>query len=353
MADTASIHFTYSLWLAIYPLSLLLLAFLFRWQSRALLPWHSLLPLWSRRRYRHPLQHLLAAMNRTTLADDNRRFHWQEFLLYAVLLGLLQLALAQPYRIGAKIPEPPPQRDAAFIVDTSVSMLLRDYLVDGQRTDRMTMLKGVLDYFITRLSGNRLAVMVFSEEAYTLVPLTNDYALLRHQMQRLEPAVLTGRTTDLSKALLYAGHEYASGSTEKPALILITDASRPHRDIDPRAVAKHLAASGFRLHVIAMGAASYDAQERDAYTLVYHPANFKLLEDIASAGQGRFFWAKSTTELNRALQEIQQTEQRIPDATAEFVHLPLYHWPLLAALLWLTLWQLLPLARRTARGERT
>lgn len=332
------------------PVSLLLLAvWLWRFPT-SLLGWQNLLDLWSQQRYRHPLQHLLPRITTTATNRPATRFPWIHWLRYAVLLSLLHLCLAQPYRIGTKIPELPPQRDVMFLVDTSVSMYLRDYLVDGQRTDRMSMLKSVLDYFIDHLQGNRLSIMVFSEEAYTLSPLTADYDLLKYQIHRLEPAVLTGRSTDLGKALLSVNQDFGS-STEKPALILITDASRPQRHIDPRAAATYLAAQGFHLHVIAMGAASYAAEEQHTAGLVYHPANFHLLEEIATAGHGQFFWAKNINELNHALMEIQHTEKRPVEHTAEFIHLPEYHWPLLAALLWWMWWQYLPLLSRRQRSR--
>lgn len=62
-------------------------------------------------------------------------------LLYYLILFFLVLALTQPVRIGEKLPEPPQERDIVFIVDTSVSMILRDYILDGERIDRMSLLK--------------------------------------------------------------------------------------------------------------------------------------------------------------------------------------------------------------------
>lgn len=344
MTDLHSLYFTYTIWLQLLPVSLLLLTVaVWRFPS-SLLSWQSLMYLWIRQRYRHPLQHLLPHVTSATTPQRALKFPWLSWLQYAVLLLLLHVCLAQPYRIGAKLPEIPPQRDAMFLVDTSVTMYLRDYLVAGQRTDRMSMLKSVLAYFITQLQGNRLGIMVFSEEAYTLVPLTSDNTVLNYQIQRLEPAVLTGRTSDLGKALLYADKELDS-SLQKPALILITDATRPQRHIDPRAAAAYLAKHGFHLHVIAMGAASYAAEEQHAAGLVYHPANFRLLEEIASTGNGQFFWAKNISELNHALAEVQRIEKRQVEHTAEFVHLPLYQWPLLVAILWWMFWQYLPILK--------
>ncbi|MBI3563508.1 MAG: VWA domain-containing protein [Gammaproteobacteria bacterium] len=342
MIADGNLHFAYPLALQLYPLSIVVIGGWLGYYPATLLAWHVPYTALTRRRYRHPLLPQLALADQTATPRPLLA-RIKQGSAYLVLLGLIHLSLAQPYRYGQKIPTPPPQRDIVFVVDTSVSMLLRDYLVKGQRTERMTMLKSVLDHFIQQLAGNRIAVVAYSEQPYTVVPLSNDYALLRYQIQRLEPAVLTGRTSDLSLALLYSAQQFLSPGSEPPVLVLLTDATRPNRRIDPRAAARYVSAQHYRLHVVAIGAGSYAAQERDHVGLVYQPVNFSLLQEVAQAGQGRFFWAKDTQQLQQVLEEIQRAERRPLEAAAEFVQLPLYHWPLLLAVIWLCAWQLLPL----------
>jgi Ca-activated chloride channel family protein len=265
---------------------------------------------------------------------------------YSVLLILLHVSLAQPFYFGTKLPIPPNERDIVFVVDTSVSMLLRDYLVEDRRTERMSMLKSVLQQFIRELHGSRLALVAFSEQPYTFVPLTQDYSVLQTQLQRLEPAVLTGRRSDVSLALLYCAEQFSHTATEPPVLVLITDATRPNRAIDPRAAARYLADRHFHLHVVGIGAASYAAREQTQQGLIYHPINFRLLEEIAGAGNGQFFWAKDSAQLQQALRVIQNVEQRPVTIAAQYISLPLYPWPLALLVLWLCAWQILPLLGR-------
>ena len=346
MLTDTTIQFAQPLALWLLPLSLVSVAAILWYRSHWLLPWHAGYSALTRQRYRHPLfQYIAETTTEPRVAGGSLRY--TALLAYGMLLVLVHLSLAQPFHYGQKIPVPPPQRDIVFVVDTSVSMLLRDYLVNTQRTERMTMLKGVLDHFIQQLHGNRLAVVAFSEQPYTFVPLSSDYALLRHQIQRLESAVLTGRSSDVSLALLYSARQFSNSTAEPPVLVLITDATRPDRHIDPRAAARYLAQQHFHLHVVGIGAASYAAEETSQQGLVYHPINMQLLQDIAAAGAGRFFWAKDTAQLQQALQEIQRAELRPVNVATEYVPLPLYHWPLLLAVLWLCGWQLLPLLGRS------
>jgi Ca-activated chloride channel family protein len=296
---------------------------------------------------RHPAAGVLAG-----LQAGQTRHPWRtagRYLGYGVLLLLLAATLAQPYRLGKRLPQPSPYREVMFLLDTSVSMVLRDYEVNGRRVARMDMLKGVMHHFVDALKGNRLGVIAFSESAYTLVPLTHDYHLLTTQLDRLRPASLTGRTTRLSQGLIYAGTRLLAGRDRRgrlPLLVLITDVQRPFRDIDPRAVAEQLHRQGYTLYTIALGAASASAGERDSRGLIYQPVNFPLLKQMAERGGGRFFWARDVDSLQRAIIEIQQSEKRQVEGPARYVRLGLYGWPLTAALVWLLLWQGLGMVRR-------
>jgi len=329
-------------WLWAWPLSLLAVGLLSRRRRLAAL---AQLPEWpGRQRYRHPQLGILRRLQQERTTAQTHRAAWRPWLHYGLMLLCLHLALAQPYRLGRQLPTPPQYRDTLFLIDTSLSLVLRDYLVEGERTQRMTILKSVLSHFIDQLDGNRIGLIVFSEQPYTLAPLTADYALLKSQVRRLEPAVLTGRTTDLSRALLYSLQQLQRMETadpqQKPALVLVTDVSRSYRDLDPRAIAAHLRDGGYRLHTIGIGASSYEAQEYDSKGLIYEPTNFTLLEEIAERGGGGFYWADNVSSLQAAIQAIQLAERRQVQAEPRHLTLPLYQWPLLAGLIWLLTLQL-------------
>ena len=127
---------------------------------------------------------------------------------------------------------------------------------------------------------------------------------------------------------------------------MLTDINRPDRKIDPRIAASYLSQQGFHLHVIGIGAGSQQAEDTDNISgLIYQPANFLLLEEIANSGKGQFFWAKDISSLNSALKNIHQTEKRIIDVQPEYIKQPLYMWFAGLALAWISIWQLLPLMR--------
>ncbi|MDH5181830.1 MAG: VWA domain-containing protein [Gammaproteobacteria bacterium] len=342
-----TVRFEQPAWLWLWLISALLLGLLIRYGTLAL---PGYLPdLFHIKHFRHTRldliqEHLQQAPSRKHAVKPV--LHW---LQYVLLFLLLHIALAQPYKQGKQLPEPPAYRDTIFMVDTSISMLLKDYLVDGKRVDRMTMMKSVLHHFITRLEGNRIGVIAFSEQVYTLVPLTDDYELLKVMIRRLQPAVLTGRTSHPGKALLYTLQQLRQTQIHdnKPVLVLVSDVNRPDREIDPAAVSGYLKQQGYRVHTIGIGAGSYKAGDTEYRGLIFHPASFNILKSIATEGDGKFYWADNAASLREALLAIQSGERHKIEAAPRFIQIPLYHWPLLLALFGIFLQQLVTWRHRT------
>ena len=338
-----SIQFAEPVWLILIPISLLVLFLIIRFLPSTLSTLAGQLPDITANVYFHPqYARLKSLFIQNKLLKRKKRFILQYFS-YAVFIILILLSLAQPYRAGQQLPQPQQHRDIIFLLDISVSMVLRDYLVDGDRIKRITMLKNVMRHFVLNLEGNRIGIIPFSEHPYYYVPLSNDYALLEYQIQRLEPAVLTGRSSDISRALLYS-LRWTSGknvqANNKPVLVLISDVNRPNRKIDTALAAEYKKKNSVRLHTIAIGSGSYAAEEENNRSLIYHPTSFYQLKRIAQSGNGQFFWARDEASLNTALQTINKSERREIIAEPEYIKIPLYMWPLLLALIWLGLLQI-------------
>lgn len=341
-----TIEFARPVFLWLLPISVLLMLMLFWFRPGMLTSSDTPLKQLAQQSYRHPA---IAWFKQYATQQQSRsrgtRFVWRS-LGWSVLLTLIHLSLAQPYRLGKRLPDPPQHRDIVFVIDTSVSMVLEDYLVGGKRSSRMAMLQTVMQHFIDQLQGNRIGLIVYSEQVYTLVPLTTDYALLKQQFNRVQPAVLTGRTSNPGKALLYTLQQYKNEtSEEKPTIVLVTDVNRPDRDIDPRIAAASLKQHGFRLHTVAIGAGSYAAENKQGTSLIYHPTNFPLLKQVAESASGKFFSANDSHNIGKALLAIQQAEKRHIEVEPQYIKLSLYHWPLLLALLLFSLAQLTLLTR--------
>ncbi len=288
------------------------------------------------RRYLHPLAHLLPRDGEGPGAS-----RWRGLTTWGALT-LLVIALAQPVRIGEQLPEPPSRRDIVFIVDTSVGMLLRDYTLDGERISRMALLKQVLDELVQGLEGDRIGVVAFGERAHTLVPLSSDPQLVRQMIARLEVG-LAGRTGAIGSAVALAVREaqLVEGG-ERRILVLVSDGEHPTGAIAPLAAAQLAADAGLALYTVGIGATSYAAAEQRDAGLIYHPADLALLRAMAERTGAKAYHADGSGALTRAIEEITARPTGVDDRPPRHRRLPLYRWPLLAALALLTLGALLP-----------
>lgn len=281
----------------------------------------------------HPLVSLLPEKLLNT--DKGRRLNT---LFTWLTLTLLIVALTQPVRIGEQIPEPEHQRDIVFIVDTSVSMILRDYVLDGKRIDRSGMLKTVIDRFVANLEGNRISVIVFGETAHTFIPLTLDQQFIRRMLARIEPT-MAGRYKAVGDAIALAVSNTRQSPGKHPVFVLFTDVHTPSGKITPQSATQLATADGIPVYTVAIGAASYAAEEQRTSGLLYDPVNLPLLESISASTGARSYQASDADALREAIGNIDRREKNITTTTPRYFRQPLYQWPLLSGLMLIILYQ--------------
>ncbi|MFW2440336.1 MAG: VWA domain-containing protein [Arenicellales bacterium] len=284
-----------------------------------------------------------------------KNYKLDTFVIWLVLFCLI-LALAQPVKTGSRIPDQPVQRDITFIIDASVSMLLRDYVLDGVRIDRMSFLKSFLDRFVQRLEGDRISVIVFGESAYTFVPLNDDPSLTRRMLSRIKTTI-AGRFNALGEAIALAvkeANDAAAGDTggnsggnsgRRRVLILFTDAGNSTDSISPIAAAKLAKESGLAMYTIAIGAAGYDAAEKELAGLIYHPADIELLKKMAELTGAKSYQAGDEKTLENAIQDIDLHEKYKKELPPRYFSSALFPIPLITGLLILSLYQFFRLGR--------
>jgi len=268
----------------------------------------------------------------------------QTFLIW-VVIALCCTALAQPEWIRKQLQTPHKYRDVVFIVDASVSMIQRDYVLDGKRIDRMTLLKGMLSRFIDQLQGDNVSIVVYAESTYTMLPLTRDHALAKKMLSRIKVGV-AGRTSALGNALTQAVQEAEKSTNSERVLVLLTDGTRLtgkiHSDIGMELARQ----AGLHIYAVAIGARTTDASEGKISGLIYDPADTDRLKKIAEHTGGRFYWAGDAKALSAAISDIEKTESKTEKPRLLSIKKSLYQWPLLLAILLFTAMQLSSLHKR-------
>lgn len=289
--------------------------------------------------YYHPLAHKLIAQSKTQNTKNTGQHFWlrPHYWWQSIAISLLIIALAQPVLIGERLPDPPPERDIVFLVDTSVSMQLMDYELAGKAIRRMDLLHNLLDEFAKKMDGERIAVIIFGEQSHILVPLSNDQGLIRRMLSRVT-TTLAGRYSAIGEALLMALREAKKTPSRHQTIILFSDADASRGKVTPAAAAELLAEHHVPVFTIAIGSSQQDKTD-DISGGLYQPVNLPLLADIAQRTKGSSFQVNDSEAMQQALQDILKQRQNLSIPEPQYERKYLYLYPLLTALLMLIVLQ--------------
>ena len=258
----------------------------------------------------------------------------------------LVLALARPQWTDSA-PNTYKGRDFLLALDVSGSMRAQDFTVEGATLSRLDMLKKVVSQFLSERHGDRIGLIVFADDAYTLSPLTSDMNIVRSLLQEVRHG-MAGEKTALGTAMALAVKRLQDRDAKARVLILLTDGSNTAGEIHPDAAAALAAEEGIRIYTVGIGSHQTVAfprgpNEKPAYTEM--PLDEDLLRRIAERTQGRYYAAANTTEVQRIIGDIEKLEKIDITDNALLKHTEWYWLPLLAGL------ALLLASQRRARNE--
>ncbi|HUW28051.1 MAG TPA: VWA domain-containing protein [Sulfuriferula sp.] len=264
-----------------------------------------------------------------------------QFARWLNLLSLicLVLALAQPQWIGGWLPETPQGREIMLLVDTSKSMGITDFELDGQPVERLVVLKDLVTRFVTGRQGDRFGVIAFGSVAGTLVPPTFDLDLVRAMLARLQVGI-GGDDTAIGDAIGLALKQLRARPRLRPALILFTDGDSTAGDITPGEAIELARHFGVPIYTVQIGGDLFAAGRPSAPA--HTPASAPGLAQIAAATGGRYYQAGNRGALQSVIHDIGQREKTVARPATRRVVQEWYLLPLLLAV------GLLSLARLSA-----
>jgi Ca-activated chloride channel family protein len=234
------------------------------------------------------------------------------------------LACARPQWIEPPISRVLPTRDLLVAVDLSGSMETRDFLsTAGERIDRVTAVKEVLDDFFARREGDRVGLLAFGSAPFVLVPFTEDLDACRALLDEMQPR-MAGPQTMIGDAIGKAITVFESSEIEDQVLIILTDGNDTGSLVPPVKAAGIAADRNIAIHVIGMG---------DPTSVGEEALDTKTLEDIAQATGGQFFLAQDREQLDRVYDELDRLSTRELETLSYRPVTDLYFWPLGSMLL--------------------
>ena len=231
------------------------------------------------------------------------------FILHGLGLLLLSLALAQPQRIGDWIPENPEGREIVMLIDTSKTMSINDFELNGQHVERLTVLKGIVNRFIEARQGDRFGVIAFGTLAATLVPPTFDRELVAGMIRQVQVG-MAGDDTAIGDAVGLALKQLRERQKLRPALILFTDGENTAGDISPREAVALSGRMGVPIYTVQIGDDPF-AAVGGASTKSSSGDSQPKLEEIAQLTGGRYYRAGNAAALQTVVSDIGELEKTV------------------------------------------
>lgn len=233
------------------------------------------------------------------------------YVIRLLALGLLICAFARPQSRLAWKKNHGNGIDIMLCMDVSTSMNAFDFT-----PTRLEAAKVQANRFIGTRPDDRIGVVVFSGEPYTLCPLTTDHQALQSLVTTISSGQLDDGTAigmGLAKAV-----ERLEGSTAKSkVVILLTDGENNAGDVSPEDAARLAKTFDIRVYIIGLGASEGSVlqptmQNPDgSYVSAYAPVNIdeKQLMEMAETTGGKYFRASDNVRLTQIYDEINKMEK--------------------------------------------
>lgn len=238
------------------------------------------------------------------------------FVLRLLALACLILSLARPQ---TRFDEEQVSGDGVDIVlclDVSGSMLAQDF-----SPNRLEAAKEVAANFVDSRKTDRIAVVIFSGESFTLCPLTTDKAVLKTQIYSIQSGLLEDGTA-IGSGLATSCDRLRTSKAKSKVVILLTDGENNGGQIPP-VTAKDIARKlGIRVYTIGVGTegfAKIPVQSESGNVVMQNEKvniDEKLMTQIANETGGKYFRAKDNVSLENIYAEIDRLEKTTFEVTA-------------------------------------
>jgi Ca-activated chloride channel family protein len=242
------------------------------------------------------------------------RWSFLPWVLRAMALVLLVLALAGPQKFLAQSKLNSEGIDIVLALDVSGSMSAEDYVINGQRISRLDIIKSTVENFIKQRPDDRLGLIVFGSQAYTVCPLTMDHDWLLQNLHQVRVGVIEDATA-IGSGIATSLLRLKDSKAKSKVIVLLTDGVNNSGKIQPLDAAKMAQALGVKIYTIGAGTTGIvPFPVTDEFgNKHYEEAQFDLDEDtlkkIADMTAGQYFRAADTESLRDIYAQIDKLEK--------------------------------------------
>lgn len=229
-----------------------------------------------------------------------------EILLMLVCI-LLLTAMARPQKTNEKVEQYTEGIDIMIAMDISQSMQIEDF-----QPNRLEAAKQVALDFIEGRVQDRIGLVVFSGDAYSLAPLTTDYDLLRTYVREINFEMIENRGTAIGSALAVVTNRMRESEAKSKVCILLSDGDNTAGNIDPITAAELASAYGIKMYTIVVGREGLVPYGKDFFgrpNMIENTVDESTMRKIAEIGGGEFFRATDNQALMSVFNKIDQLEK--------------------------------------------
>jgi Ca-activated chloride channel homolog len=167
---------------------------------------------------------------------------------FMLALWMIVIALARPQRTNERIEQTTEGIDIMLVLDISESMDLQDF-----KPNRLEAAKETAIEFINGRIGDRIGMVVFSGEAFSLAPLTTDYGLLTDLIEEISFNMMDAKGTAIGSALAAATNRMRESESVSKVMVLLSDGDNNAGNVDPIFAAQLASAMDIKIYTIAVG----------------------------------------------------------------------------------------------------
>lgn len=234
------------------------------------------------------------------------------FVLRLLALALLITAMARPRTTEVSSRTSSTQGiDIVLSIDISASMLARDL-----RPNRLEALKEVAAEFIKGRPADRIGLVVYAGESYTMTPVTSDKRVVLNALENIEYNQNLVNGTAIGMGLATSVNRLKDSEAISKVIILLTDGVNNSGFIDPKIASELAVEYGIKTYTIGVGSNGMAlspigtlANGQFQYGNVAVEIDEALLQEIAQTTGGRYFRATNNEKLEEIYEEIDSLEK--------------------------------------------
>jgi len=227
---------------------------------------------------------------------------------YSWVFSCLSLMALVPVMAGVqRFGEPIPETSALIIVlDTSSSMTADDFAPEG----RLGEAKKHLQRFAANAEFTEIGIVIYARSPRLMIPTTADRAAVHAAIAAIREAEYGEDGTSIGSAIASAVNRLRAGNWRQRRILLITDGVSNSGPISPLDAAKLARSMDVHIDTLGIGTDSLSrfrvpSPEGTSIPLEARiEIDEKTLEDVARETGGRYFRARNSAELLKALLSV-------------------------------------------------